>query len=173
MRDALHFGLKREFEAMALYEAALGHVKDPDARATLEFLVAEERHHLGELSKGLARTKLGEEEVGRLLDDLREGGRRRAEAKMKELLAEGPPDAETILKAALAEERESEEVYKLNARTMPDIEVRALYLELMNEEKDHIKTIKAALRLVQRGIVDPRNLQAGQGRKKPKGRRRG
>ncbi len=173
MRDALQFGLKREFEAMALYEAALEHVEDPDARATLEFLVAEERRHLGELSKGLARVRLGEAEVRRLVDDLRQGGRRRARAKMEELLAQGPPDAETILKVALAEERESEDVYKLNASTMPDIDVRALYLELMNEEKEHIKTIKAALRLIQRGIVDPRNLRPGQPRPKRKGRRRG
>jgi rubrerythrin len=173
MRDALQFGLKREFEAMALYEAALRHVEDPDARATLEFLVAEERRHLGELSKGLARARLGEAEVRRLVDDLREGGRRRARAKMKELLDQGPPDAETILKMALAEERESEDVYKLNASTMPDIDVRALYLELMNEEKEHIKTIKATLRLVQRGIVDPRNLRAGRPRPKPRGRRGG
>ena len=55
MRDALRFSLQREFEAMAFYEAALGRVRDPEARAALEFLSREEKRHLSELSERFAR----------------------------------------------------------------------------------------------------------------------
>jgi rubrerythrin len=71
MRDALRFSLQREFEAMAFYEAALGRVKDPEARAALEFLFREERRHLSELSERFARERLGEEGTQRFLDELR------------------------------------------------------------------------------------------------------
>ncbi len=159
MRDALRFSLKRELEAMALYEAALARVRDGGARAVLEFLAAEERRHLDEMRGRFARGSRGEPEVKEALDELRRAAERNASEKLEGILTRGPLEALPVLRAALQEEKRSEELYKLNASTAPDVEVRAFYRGLVEEEKEHVKTIKAALRLVQKGIVDPRHLR--------------
>jgi len=159
MRDALRFSLQREFEAMAFYEAALGRVRDGEARAALEFLSREERRHLAELSERFARERLGEEETRRFLDALRSLSEIKGREKLEAILSRGEADAKAILRAALEEEKRSEDLYRLNARTMPDVETRALYLGLMKEEKEHVKTLKAVLRLVEKGVVDPRDLR--------------
>jgi rubrerythrin len=175
MRDALRFSLQREFEAMAFYEAALGRVQDAEARSALEFLCREERRHLGELAERFARERLGEEGTRRYLDVLRSASEVKGRETLDAVLSRGEPDARAILKAALEEEKRSEDLYRLNARTMPDVEVRAFYLGLMREEKEHVKTLRAVLRLVEKGVVDPRDLRvrgsrAGRGPTKPKGR---
>ena len=159
MRDALRFSLQREFEAMAFYEAALGWVRDPEARAALEFLSREERRHLSELSERFARARLGEEGTQRFLDELRSLSQVRGRDRISAILSGGEPGARAILRAALEEEKRSEDLYRLNARTMPDAEARAFYVGLMKEEKEHVKTLKAVLRLIEQGIVHPDDLQ--------------
>ena len=173
MRDALRFSLQREFEAMAFYEAALGRVRDGEARAALEFLSREERRHLAELSERFAWERLGKEETRRFLDDLRSLSEIKGREKLEAILSRGEADARAILRAALEEEKRSEDLYRLNARTMPDVDARALYLGLVKEEKEHVKTLKAVLRLIEKGVVDPRDLRvrgsrAGRGTMKRK-----
>lgn len=160
MRDALRFSLQREFEAMAFYEAALGRVKDPEARAALEFLSREEKRHLSELSERFARERLGEEGTSKFLDELRSASVVRGLDRIQAILSGGEPGAQAILRAALMEEKRSEDLYRLNARTMPDPEARAFYVGLMKEEKEHVKTLKAVLRLIEKGVVHPGDLRA-------------
>ena len=159
MRDALRFSLQREFEAMAFYEAARGRVRDEEARAALEFLSREERRHLAELSERFAQERLGEEETRRFLDELRSLSEIKGREKLEAILSRGEADARAILRAALEEEKRSEDLYQLNARTMPDAEARAFYVGLMKEEKEHVKTLKAVLRLIERGVVHPGDLR--------------
>jgi len=159
MRDALRFSLQREFEAMAFYEAALDGVRDPEARAALEFLSREERRHLSELSERFARERLGEEGTSKFLDELRSASVTRGRDRLQGILSGGEPGAQAILRAALLEEKRSEDLYRLNARTMPDMEARAFYMGLMKEEKEHVKTLKAVLRLIERGVVHPGDLR--------------
>jgi rubrerythrin len=159
MRDALRFSLQREFEAMAFYDAALDGVKDPDARAAIEFLSREERRHLSELSERFAREHLGGEGTERFLDELRTVSKVRGRDRIQAILSGKEPGAQAILRAAVVEEKRSEDLYRLNARTMPDQEARAFYVGLMKEEKEHIKTLKAVLRLIERGVVSPADLR--------------
>lgn len=164
MRDALRFSLQREFEAMAFYESALDGVKDPEARAALEFLSREERRHLSELSERFARERLGEEGTERFLDELRTVSEARGRDRIQAILSGREPGAQAILRAAVVEEKRSQDLYRLNARTMPDQEARAFYMGLMKEEKEHVKTLKAVLRLIEQGVVSPADLRV-QGRR--------
>jgi hypothetical protein len=62
------------------------------------------------------------------------------------------------------EEKRSGDLYRLNARTMPDTEARSFYVGLMKEEKEHVKTLKAVLRLIEQGVVHPGDLRVRPGR---------
>jgi rubrerythrin len=104
---------------MAFYEAALGRVRDPESRAALEFLSQEERRHLSELSERFARARLGEEGTRQFLEELRSLSVVRGRDRLEAILSGGEPAAPAILRAALEEEKRSEDLYQLNARTMP------------------------------------------------------
>jgi len=166
MHDALRFSLKREIEAMAFYEIALERVRDAGARAALAFLAEEESRHVGELRERLARSSMDEPRVRGMIDALRRAAQRIAQEKLAGILAQGSLEAIAVLRVALQEEKRSEELYKLNASTMPDVEVSTFYRGLVQEEREHVKTIKAAIRLVEKGIIDPKYLR-------PRGRGKG
>jgi rubrerythrin len=170
MARAIEMALAHELEAELFYTEA-SRLYDPgEARATFSFLAKEEAKHRQELA-GRFRDLI--EELGlrektspeAFMDDLRP----RVEEKLSQLkLPElGSRD---ILELALSEERRAKDLYSLNASIFTEPKLKQLFSMLAKEEEEHIKTLKALLRLMDREIISPEQLVQDREAKQQKGR---
>lgn len=151
--------LAHEIEAQLFYSTASQlDLASDEAKATLAFLAKEEVKHHKELKDRFLEV-INELDMEKKID---------ADAVIREVMGqvEGKVaglklhklSTREILEMALKEERRAKDLYTLNASIYPEPQVKQTFLMLAKEEEEHIKTLKALLRLMDKDIISPERL---------------
>lgn len=166
-RDAaLRMAINREVVSFLYYDILAGQKNLPDyLKEVFRFLAGGERDHLVKLAgrlRGESRDSL--DDVADLIEKNRILVRDKVREEVAAAARKGYPQPQEVLGRAVKKEQQSARFYTFYSGTVKDREVRAFFKGLLNEEKEHVKVMKALHLLVEKGIVGVDNL-ARQGKK--------
>ena len=152
--NALERAMAHELSAVEVYSQAAEVVKGRENKALLRFLAGEETQHMEQLADRISRYRPGDAvpRAGDIKRKYRHAIAREVEESVDRLVRRSkenlPLTWRDVITFAVAQEKQSKSLYQMTMRVVPDPSLRALFEELVKQEKEHIKTLQAIERLL-------------------------
>lgn len=165
----MRMAINREVVSFLYYDTLSRQQRLPDyLRGIFRFLAEGERGHLEKL--GGRRRSPSSGKGSEALAVLIEKNRGLVQEKVREEVAaavrKGYPEPGEVLSRAVKKEQQSARFYTFYSGSVKNREVRAFFKSLLNEEKEHVRIMKALHLLVEKGVMGVNNLTR-ESRKEP------
>jgi len=154
---ALRMAINREVVSFLYYDILSGQENFPEyLRRIFRFLAEGEQEHLAALvgiqqqQKGSA----GVEDPADLLEKNRIFVREKVQEEVAEAIRKGYPEPREVLTRAVKQEQQSARFYSFYSGSVKNREVKTFFKTLLQEEKEHVKIMKALHLLIDKGIME-------------------
>ncbi|MBI3015238.1 MAG: hypothetical protein HYY65_09310 [Candidatus Tectomicrobia bacterium] len=158
---ALRMAINREVVSFLYYDILSGQKNFPEyLRQVFSFLAEGEREHLAALvgSQQKHGGGAGFEGPADLIEKNRAFVQERVREEVAEAIRKGYPEPREVLTRAVKKEQQSARFYSFYSGSVKNREVKAFFKTLLQEEKEHVKIMKALHLLVEKGIMGVNNL---------------